>query len=160
MLAYEMAHQLKDLGESVSFLTLFDTSLPDNEKADPTEQELVHQFAHNINCEDLLPAFTGDQLIEKISKEGRIPPGVSLGQMKRFYLEFCNTVTIYSRYKPEPWNGPFLYFRALKRDSELPDWSALIGQLATFVNVDCTHNDFPTEPVVLQILKHIEPLLT
>jgi len=160
MLAYEMAQQLSKLGEAVSFLALFDTSLPDNQKDHTTEQELVRQFAYNINCEDLLPALTGDQLIDKISDAGRIPPGISLAQMKRFYLEFCNTVIIYPRYRPALWNGPFLYFRALKRETAVSDWSTLVEPSATFVNLDCTHNDFPTEPVVFLLLKHIEPLLT
>jgi len=163
MLCYEMAQQLGRAGETVSFLGLMDTSLPDYSKRNPSEKELMHAFAVTFGYEDLWKqpkkAKTREELQQRILAANRLPMGLDFPQFQRFYAVFCNTLSIYGHYMPKPWSGPFTLFRAVQRSSPMPDWSTLVGPQAVYIDLDCTHADLPSEAIAPTLAQHIENLL-
>jgi amino acid adenylation domain-containing protein len=163
MLCYEMAQQLTGAGETVSFLGLMDTSLPDYSKRDPSEKDLMHAFAVTFGYEDLWKnpkkPKSSLELQERIFAANRLPQGLDFPQFQRFYAVFCNTLSIYGHYVPKPWPGPFTLFRALQRSSSMPNWSKLVGRNATYIDLDCTHADLPSDKIAPILASHIEKLL-
>ena len=163
VVAYEMAQQLNRVAEEVAFLGLMDSSLPASMKKDPKEADLLHAFAVTFGFDDLLtkPAKPkgSDEFLERIHSAGRLPQGSELPQFKRFHKVFCNTLRIYPKYDPKPWQGAFVLFRALKRSSPMPDWSALTSANANLIDMDCTHADLPSEEQAPILAAHIENFL-
>ena len=110
-------------------------------------------FAINIGVDDLIdehetPPNPADLLV-RAQNVGRLP-GITTGQFERFHAVFRNSLRIERFYRLEPWSGPFVMFRALRRSGKPedlpPDWSHLVSS-ATNIDMDCTHDDFARERI-------------
>ena len=165
LIAYEMARQLHKAGENVSLLCLLDTSLPEKHTEEYTDDEFMRFFAINIGVDDLIdehetPPNPADLLV-RAQNVGRLP-GITTGQFERFHAVFRNSLRIERFYRLEPWSGPFVMFRALRRSGKPedlpPDWSHLVSS-ATNIDMDCTHDDFARERIAPALARELERLM-
>ena len=167
LLAYEMAQQLKQQGEETSFLCLLDTLLPTGVFEERSDAEMLRAFASNVGLSSLYEESVLPQSLSELFERGRLIrtqfQGIDLPQFERFHAVWCRMVNIYNTYRPAPWSGQMVFFRAIKRISEPEaphEWSAFVDRArTTVVDLDCYHDDYATEWLAPIFAKHLERLL-
>ena len=149
--AYEMARQLVEQGETVEVLALIDTLAPAllAGEADPGGVGMIALFAAGLAWAHGLavPAvdFSGlDEdgaltLVMSLGREaGLLPPSIELAELRRLFDRFrANHYALYT-YKPDPYSGDLLLFRASQRMGEEEEeatrgWGELVtGELRIY----------------------------
>ncbi|HEX3526265.1 MAG TPA: amino acid adenylation domain-containing protein [Thermoanaerobaculia bacterium] len=143
--AYEMARQLAEQGETVEVLALIDTLAPALlvGEADPDGVGMIALFAAGLAWAHGLdvPAvdFTGlDEdgaltLVMSLGREaGLLPPSIELAELRRLFDRFrANHYALYT-YKPDPYPGDLLLFRAsIQMGEEEEEGTRGWGELVT-----------------------------
>jgi thioesterase domain-containing protein len=122
MIAFEMAHRLREAGETVELLTLMDT--PCGEQMPPRrltrEDIVITGFAGRVDltAEELLPLSADDQLsyaFDKARRTGNLPKGFDEANARRLVRVLQNNVAALYAYRPRPYPGRMLFFRAEER---------------------------------------------
>ena len=144
LIAFEMAHQIKERGGEAGFLGLLDTTPPDPRAAVRfTEDSMLTAIAGELGCADLMPLPTLEAIVDTAHAAHRLPPGFTLEHAERIAAVFRNNVARHLEYRPRRWDGPLLLVRALRRSREgdaPPEWSRFCPCVESF-DLDCGHMD-------------------
>ncbi len=159
LIAFEMARQLRAASQEVSFLAMLDTSLPDPDAdLEVSREDLLNATAVELGCPDLVEGVEGiPQLVEIAKQKGRLPVSFNPDQAERIAAVYGNSVRLVNLYRPQPWDAPLVFVRALRRD-DLPDWSQIVPKLKLF-DLDCHHYDLVAEPLAPTIANIIREYL-
>jgi len=165
LLAYEIAQQLNRAGEKVAFLALLDTFCPEPLEREFTEKEMLGLYAINNGLGRIfetkqLPASPAD-LLHRAQAAGLLQ-GLDLSQFQRLYAVWCNMVHLSNAYRPAPWSGPVVLFRAMRKSNPKKlqkDWARLLPPNFPVIDLDCEHDDFAEEWMAPTMAKHFERLL-
>jgi amino acid adenylation domain-containing protein len=149
LLAFEMAQQLRDAGETVGLIAILDTTLPDpRARRVPTPDQVVLDMASAMGIADLvgtrppLPTLAG--LVELARRAGRLPADFQTVHVERMADVFRNTVRTSPDYRMRDWDGHLLLVRASQRPraaGPMVDWSPHVSGELDVVDVDCSHSN-------------------
>jgi amino acid adenylation domain-containing protein len=158
--AYEMAQQLTDMGETISLLAIFD-EMPGShpiehpltrDDVDAAEKERIKDMlaGKGISAE-VLAALAFDQqlelLLQKYKASGNIPSDVALAQCRRFLRVWVTNDEARKRYHYRPFAGRVTLFRSnLSGSNErMSRWQALaLGGLDEY-QFPVAHDQFVDE---------------
>jgi thioesterase domain-containing protein/acyl carrier protein len=148
LIAFEMAQQLRAMGEEVGLLALLDTSLPNPEMERTVSAEtMIIEMANSLGLADMiagadhLPSLA--QLVEEARSAGRLPREFQIVHAERMSNIFRNMLQACPEYCVRPWNGSLLMLRAKDRPEIAgleTDWSAYVAK-QTIIDLDCDHFD-------------------
>jgi phthiocerol/phenolphthiocerol synthesis type-I polyketide synthase E len=132
LVAYELACQLRELGETVAFVGMLDS---------PGEGQMVSQFADDA---EMLAYIAGDKLklsverlrgmdldrqllhvLEQGSGRGHWSEGLNVGQLRRLFEIWKGTARAQFSYRSRPYPGRLWFFRAEVRRAPHPDYPEL-----------------------------------
>jgi thioesterase domain-containing protein len=178
VLAYEMARQLRESGDEVEFLALFDSLAPVRSRGEGQEIEeiddsvLLAGLARDLaglsgRPVTLAPAeLTGldpeaglARVIERVREAGALPVGVTAEQIGRLWRVFRANVRAVRAYTPRPaaGSGPgttlFVTHDNPERDSLGADlgWRKLVGGGLAVRELSGDHYSLLREPVVKEL---------
>ena len=127
MVAFEMAHRLREAGETVELLALMDTPCGEQmPKRPPTGPEIViGVFAGRIELtlEELLPLSPDEQIahaFDKARQAGTLAEDFDEAQARRLVRVLQANVAALLAYQPRPYSGRMTFFRAEQRRPDDP----------------------------------------
>ncbi|MES1211616.1 MAG: thioesterase domain-containing protein, partial [Acidobacteriota bacterium] len=122
MIAFEMAHRLWAAGETVELLTLMDTPCGEQMPLRRLTQEdiVISSFTGRVHLtpEELLQLPADDQLsyaFEKARLSGSLPEGFDEAGARRLVRVLQSNVAALYAYRPLPYPGRMVFFRAEER---------------------------------------------
>ncbi|HYN21283.1 MAG TPA: thioesterase domain-containing protein, partial [Thermoanaerobaculia bacterium] len=171
MVAFEMAHRLGSMGETVELLTLMDT--PCGEQMPPRrltgEDIVIDSFKGRIEltAEELLPLSADEQIsygFEKARKAGKLPEGFNEEGSRRMVRVVQSNVAALYAYRPQPYAGRMIFFRAEERRSIDPPrpeiaWIDLARGGCDVLLVPGNHETMHESPNVLKMAERLRAQL-
>ena len=159
LIAFEMARQLRQDGQEVSPLLLLDTHLPDPglapERMSP--RQLLAALALQLGIEPEKLAAEQERLgdgdaagqlqplLARTHEIGAVPADFRLEDLRRIYGVFLANLRAAAAYRPQPFDGRILLFRA--RDGADPHlWRPLVAGGLEVVDVPGDHYSMLREP--------------
>jgi thioesterase domain-containing protein len=168
VVAFEMALQLRAAGEEVALLALIDATAP------------AESMDHELDDAALLAAFADDlarlsggrleiqpgdlrqrsydealsEVVARIGASGALPPEMGRDEIRRLYEVYRTNLRAMHRYKPGPFAGDLLLFRAAgEQDVADPalGWSRVVSGRLTAVPVAGDHYEIMREPLVAEL---------
>ncbi len=166
--AYEMARQLLAQCETVSLLALLDGSFnpdPPAPSAKPREEELLgweREYLLNKAREEAgIPEEEMRQLdfdgaaaryLAAAQSAGKVPQDITVPQFRRFLRVYSTNVRALQFYRPQPYAGRVILFRASDGDGDerdnSPGWAGLAAGGVESYNFSGPHGAFIYEPGV------------
>ena len=126
VIAFEMAHQLEEMGREVAFLALLDSRVPTDYDRAVINNEvwILHLFARDFGISlielgvsegDIL-ALTADErfsfVFEKAQAAGSLPAEIDEAQIRRLYGVFKATAQAMANYRPSTYRGSMTFVRS------------------------------------------------
>jgi amino acid adenylation domain-containing protein len=168
LLALEMAQQLARSGAEVPLVALINSPFPTRLSFPDAEAGLVARFFSfflppGVSAADYVDSRASDPLASMVTalQSKQILSGdLSVAQIHSSYQAFRAYAFAMHRYRPEPWSGRALFFRAAAANPGRGDWGAEMGAAvsmqdwrATFSqmiveDIDATHFDILAQPHV------------
>ncbi len=142
VIAFEIARQLRQQGETVALLALLDTRLPQAGAAEPDQFELMLSFALEFGLEPQALTELGDKLetqpadqwlaatLEYLRQAGIVTYDIDPGTMQRRFQVFAANLRALHSYTPQAYDGRVTLISAQDRlggaatDSD-PGWDTL-----------------------------------
>ena len=124
LIAYEMAQQLNLIGEEVTLLCMIDTPYPGDLPVSLEKEEdiLVYLFFSQQHLENKLELEQFRQLDIDTKKKYLIQQAknnqIEIEKLSTFIRIFQSNVKAMNSYKPQPYDGKVIYFRAQERRKE------------------------------------------
>jgi amino acid adenylation domain-containing protein len=167
MVAFEMAHRLRTAGETVELLTLMDT--PCGEQMPPrrlTNEDIVlagFEGRVGLTLEELLPLSPDEQIshaFDRARRAGALPEGFDEGSNRRRIRVLQRNVAALYAYRPQPYDGRMLFFRAQERrpaDPPRPEiaWIDLARGGCDVLLVPGNHETMHEPPHVLSMAERL-----
>jgi len=161
VVAFEMARQLSDSGESPSFLGLIDTFIPNGVLPEHDAEYMARFFSKGVSIEELRQLSQGDLMDafkEKVTRSGILPPNADSNQAQRCFNIIKHNINVTEYYKPKPYQGTINFFLAegsrpskSRRDSSL-GWRQLANGGLKVYRVPCNHHSVVRIPQCVQSL--------
>ncbi len=159
IVAYEMARQLRQIGEDVDLLVIFDVSNP---SAPPRQRTLRQWCAHHA------ASLRGRPLTEKLRylakrAAGKLLANCRLGSVAGETSSLDSAMHLARRYRPEPYDGRVLLFVARNKPGRLEfaddlGWRRVVPALdIRYSSAD--HLSLLKEPYVAEIASHLSEAL-
>jgi thioesterase domain-containing protein len=168
VIAYEMAHQLREAGEAVELVAMIDSYVP--ETVPDTEPNLDRALAVGLFAQDLMGVSLADldvdtaelatlepeaalaKVLEAAARTGALPPGVEAANATALFQVFEANLEAARRYHPPAMAQRVLRIQAedLADDTGTGDggWTALVGDRLESHRLPGTHYTLLREPVV------------
>ncbi|MBZ4377524.1 amino acid adenylation domain-containing protein, partial [Corallococcus sp. AS-1-6] len=164
VIAYEMAHQLREAGEVVELVAMIDSYVP--QAVPDSEPDLDRALAVGLFAQDLMGVSLADldvdtaelepeamltKVLESAARSGALPSGVdamALFQVFEANLEAAR------RYHPPAMEQRVLRIHAEERDETRPidgGWAALVGERLESHELPGTHHTLLRVPVVQSV---------
>ncbi len=180
VIAYEMAHQLRQAGEQVALLALFDSYTPSAAGLDDvrglSEAELLRWFLedqggwlsqHNPEMAQTLKGLSPDQriahLLTELQSTGHVPPHISPDKLDRYLRVLNGNLQAFHRYQPKPYDGRVVFVRSADGTGDgqdpLPDWMRLTKSLQV-IRVPGFHGTMLSRPHVREAAAQLKRILT
>lgn len=175
VVAFEMAHQLRQRGKQVAFLGLFDTPMGSDLPMETNNKLSVIEYFASLFAERdyLLQAMQNianveqksDWLFEQLKQGKELPDSMDIYYWRRLINVFVANINALLTYKPAPYPGRLVYFRAQERrleyDPQYPElpWLDLSDGGVTVHVVPGDHQSMFVEPHVNQLLAKLIPYL-
>jgi thioesterase domain-containing protein/acyl carrier protein len=132
MVAFELAHRLRAAGEEVALLALMDTPCGEQMPRRPQEPAdftalIFAGVGLPLTYEELRPLDPEAQLVHALEKAramGAVGPDFDLGEARRLLAVLEANVEALYGYRPRPYPGPVVLYRAAERrnqDSARPE---------------------------------------
>jgi thioesterase domain-containing protein len=170
IIAYEMARQLQQQGQSVSVLALLDQGpiLPFAKPVDDAEQ-LVNTFGQHISLSvQKLRQMTADEQVayawEKARKARWLYPDVTLEQFRHFVKMLRTHTEAWRNYEIGSYAGRVTLFRATERSEHTPHepdfgWGAYALDGVTIIDVPGDHLGMMHEPYISVLADRLQKCL-
>ncbi|MDF2998275.1 MAG: dhbF [Xanthobacteraceae bacterium] len=158
VVAYEMAHRLRQAGEEIGLLAFMDTPTPyGREEPDLTFDEVMRILAADLETIERkfeLPGkrrvsnqtVTIEQVIATAQRMGVAPPEYSVSEAKRKIAVYANCVHLFRRYDPPSSDVPILLFRATRQKGLEYRWRDYTRAAISTRKVRCNHVQMGFEP--------------
>lgn len=158
VIAYEMAHRLRQAGEEIGLLAFMDTPTPyGREEPDLSFDEVMRILAADLETIERkfeLPGkrrvsdrtVTIEQVIATAQRMGVAPPEYSVPEAKRKIAVYANCVHLFRRYDPPASDVPILLFRATRQKGMEYLWRAYTSGAISIRKVRCNHVQMGFEP--------------
>ncbi|RKG93727.1 non-ribosomal peptide synthetase, partial [Corallococcus carmarthensis] len=168
VIAYEMAHQLREAGEAVELVAMIDSYVP--QTVPDTEPNLDRTLAVGMFAQDLMGVSLADldvdtaelatlepeaalaKVLESAARTGTLPPGVEAANATALFQVFEANLEAARRYHPPAMDQRVLRIQAdeLVDDTGTGDggWTALVGDRLESHRLPGTHYTLLREPVV------------
>jgi thioesterase domain-containing protein len=179
VVAYEMARQLRELGQEIAFLALLDSPAPVRPLEEFDDVELIAGLAADLALpisEEDLRQLEPDRRLLHLLEQGRqqrlVPPDYDLAQARRLLHIYQTNVRALRNYQPQPYAGRITLFRASESatggfdDAQPSDlhrtlgWSALSTHSVDVHEVPGDHISITTEPHVQSLAAKLKHSLT
>jgi thioesterase domain-containing protein len=168
IVAYEMARQLREAGETIDLLALIDARAPAPRQGDPGADDLalLVAFAQNLGLPlDQLPLTVADvqrlspderlaRLVEQALRFRLLPPDVGVEQLGHLFHVFAAHVRALERYTPRPYDGRLTLYRAARGELNGHDalgWKSLALKGVAVREIPGTHFTVLREPHVAEL---------
>jgi thioesterase domain-containing protein len=169
VIAYEMARQLREQGESTELLVLFDTYTPAAAGLDHvrgmSESELLAWFLedqtgwvtqHNPEMARTLATLSPDEriahLLAELQSTGHVPPHIGPDKIDRYLRVLNGNLQAFHRYQMKPYDGAVLFVRSTGGTGDdrdpLPDWTNLCTGRFDVIRVPGFHGTMLSQPHV------------
>lgn len=171
VIAYEMAHRLRQAGEEIGMLAFMDTPTPyGREEPDLTFDEVMRILAADLETIERkfeLPGkrrvsdrtVTIEQVIATAQRMGVAPPEYSVAEATRKIAVYANCVHLFRRYDPPRSDMPILLFRATRQKGMEYRWSAFTSGPISVRKVRCNHVQMGFEPYTHALASHLLAVL-
>ncbi|WP_233597088.1 non-ribosomal peptide synthase/polyketide synthase [Corallococcus sp. CA041A] len=153
VIAYEMAYQLREAGESVELVAMIDSYVP--ETVPDSEPDLDRTLAVALFAQDLmgvsLTDLDVDTVLESAALAEALPPGMDATAL---FQVFEANLEAARRYHPPAMDQRVLRIHAEERDeTRTPDggWGALVGEQLESHELPGTHHTLLREPTVQSV---------
>ncbi|RKG75011.1 non-ribosomal peptide synthetase, partial [Corallococcus exercitus] len=168
VIAYEMAHQLREAGEAVELVAMIDSYVP--QTVPDSEPNLDRTLAVGLFAQDLMGVSLADldvdtaelatlepeaalaRVLESAARTGALPPGVDAASSTAFFQVFEANLEAARRYHPPAMEQRVLRIQAdeLVDDTGTGDggWTALVGDRLESHRLPGTHYTLLREPGV------------
>ncbi len=172
VIAFEMARQIKERGEEVALLTLFDAGLPSqSELSGPKvdDAQLLHLILNEMLGDavwlsmDYLRTLDLDEqlkyVMELARKANKMVPDYRLNQARALFNIFKNNASLVRQYGPRPYPGRIVLFRPAEADNDTNPargWDRLAEGGVETHTVDGTHQRMMSEPYVAALAEQLE----
>jgi amino acid adenylation domain-containing protein len=179
VIAYEMARQMRELGEEIALLALLDSPAPVRPLEESDEVKLLAGLAADLALpisEEHLRQLEPDERLLHLLEQGRqqrlVPLDYDLAQARRLLHIYQTNVRALSNYHPQPSAVRITLFRATESgadgfDDEQPSnlqqtlgWSALSTHPVDVHEVPGDHISMTTEPHVQSLAAKLKRSLT
>jgi len=145
VVAYEMARRLRERGDEVALVALFDAyaPAPPREEPEPTRLDEVLLFARDLmgaslatldldvsTLAGLAPDAVLERLLEAGHASGALPRGTDLARLQALFQVFAAHHAAVLRYTPPPLRERVVLFAASESEDGSADdrgWAALVG---------------------------------
>jgi phthiocerol/phenolphthiocerol synthesis type-I polyketide synthase E len=124
LVAYEMAQQIVEAGEEVDLLALLDTAAPSAMPRHPEgDAEILDYLLRGrlpVTLEELSKLSPDEQLslvLTQARETGALPPDLDLDGARRLVAMVRSHLTALFGYRPRPYPGKVLFFRAGERQA-------------------------------------------
>ncbi|PSF38570.1 non-ribosomal peptide synthetase, partial [Aphanothece hegewaldii CCALA 016] len=164
LVAYEIAQQLQKQGETVSFLGLIDTHIPDDEPLNLEHPLNLLADLFNIERPEIEPEYVNlsqeEQLIyafEIAQKTNLIPDDFDLEQAQYLWQVYQKNVMALNAYKPQSYTGQITLFQATENtlaqeiQNNLEKWSELTTNEINNYLLSGTHYTIVRPPFVADL---------
>ncbi|MCB1037177.1 MAG: alpha/beta fold hydrolase, partial [Acidobacteria bacterium] len=172
--ALEMAQQLRDAGDEVAGLVLLDT-FADHQLEELLREEnqlsLLATFARDLGLSpegfelpeeaargELAPGELLEAVRRQAGQSGILPPEISLDHAERLFEVFKANVQAVAAYRPEPYDGALLVFRAEQGSTSAGDalgWDRLSRGTIAVQEVPGDHFTMVVEPHVQELARRL-----
>ncbi|NOK20440.1 non-ribosomal peptide synthetase, partial [Corallococcus carmarthensis] len=164
VIAYEMAHQLREAGETVELVAMIDSYVP--ETVPDTEPNLDRTLAVGLFAQDLMGVSLADldvdtaelatlepeaalaKVLEASARTGALPPGVDAANATALFQVFEANLEAARRYHPPAMDQRVLRIQADDTGTGDGGWTALVGDRLESHRLPGTHYTLLREPVV------------
>lgn len=156
VIAFEMAQQLRKTGHDIALLAMIDTLTPKAATSKPAPLKklwLMRKWSLDFAVQkfkernsDTTHETSHALSLEKLSRGEWLTP-----ELVEPYL-FRHVVTVQGRYKPTPYHGPMVLFKALNATTQYLNagkcmgWDAHIDGQIKLISIPGTHNSMMEEP--------------
>jgi len=178
VIAFEMAHQLQQVGESISMLALMDSRAPilENVPDDGDDATLLSWFARDLAIPynrtlsippEELRALNPEEMFEHVlvrAKSIQVIPEDAESEMLRRYFEvyIANGIALQT-YFPKPIEKmPIKLFRAVDETDDYGPalgWEKLCSHDLKIIDVPGNHNSIMYEPHIQEVAKELRKCL-
>lgn len=167
IVAYEMALQLRAIGEEITLLSLFDARVPsaDQTLIQKDESSLLINFVHdlgftksqiNVSFDELLKLKPEEQLsclFNEARTAGLIPANTEFRQIRRLFQTFKVNAQAMCRYVPQSYAGRVCLFKAFEQpilaaSDYSMGWNSIIVEGLEIYDVPGNHYTILREPQV------------
>jgi FkbH-like protein len=171
VIAYEMAHRLRQAGEGIGLLAFMDTPTPyGRDEPDLSFDEVMRILAADLETIERkfeLPGkrrvsdrtVTIEQVIATAQRMGVAPPEYSVPEAKRKIAVYANCVHLFRRYDPPSSDVPILLFRATRQKGMEYRWRAYTSGAISIRNVRCNHVQMGFEPYTRTLARDLLAVL-
>jgi amino acid adenylation domain-containing protein/FkbM family methyltransferase len=179
VIAYEMARQLVEQGQTVGLLALFDTGLPPsaevrNARLKLDDADMLYLIMSEMLSETIelspetLRLLGPDEqlqfIMEQARKANKMVPDYQLQQARRHFEVFKNSVNAVSDYQAHPYTGRIVVFRSSQATGEAPPdlargWDRLAQAGVEVHIVPGTHQQMLSEPHVAVLTQYLTTLI-
>jgi amino acid adenylation domain-containing protein len=176
MIAFEMARQLRESGEEVALLAMFDSAAParDEEIEAVDDATLMSWFARDLAVPvgktltvpaEVLRTLPGEEMFDEVLRRakaaGVIAQDAPVAQLQRAFQVYLANGLALRDFQPGIYDGPVHYFRAAEEPGEDPAirWQAFTTQPIRSARVPGTHNTMLYEPHVRTLADALTALL-
>jgi amino acid adenylation domain-containing protein len=172
-IAYEMARQALDCGESVALVAAIDTAAPGAYRQNLEPAALLAWFARDLaaisgrpmslRTEGELARFDFDELY-RVAAEAGIFADVTRAEVSRIYEIFCANAEALAAYDPLPCDVPMLLVRGTSsrvtsRDAEF-GWRRIVGSGLSVVELAGDHYTLVQAPQVQVVAAELDKRLS
>jgi amino acid adenylation domain-containing protein len=173
VIAFEMAHQLRQQGQEVALLALFDSYAP---TIRPQIRSLVEQFGRELEgafdkrrCIDytrLQDLAVSEQLIQLYTQAmlaDLLPPDLELEQLQRMFAIYTRNVEALRQYRPSCYAGRLTLFPLRSPQNAGVDadlgWQALTRQEVDIHPLSGEHYTMLRKPHLERLVEQLRPCL-
>ena len=166
---YEMAQQLKDAGETVDLVIMFDTMHPQSEQAPNRitgRLKNLHRLHPSIARETIRRVLHRVPILKKIIPSHRAPDYVETDLEKAGWRVYDAFGIAAKAYHPEPYDGQVVIVRARRTNLRYLNLGPSLGWEKHLIKpyipmeVDATHATVFDEPAVSDMAMKVRLLLT
>jgi thioesterase domain-containing protein/acyl carrier protein len=122
VVAFEMARQLREQGQSISLLAMIDSKAPSDELPKMDELAILYEFAFALGLPSNQLDFSTDEL-EQLPLEEQLgylalngnnkeQPGIGIAEFRRIFNVIKTNIKAVYHYTPKKFDGQILYFEA------------------------------------------------
>jgi amino acid adenylation domain-containing protein len=172
IIAFEMAHQLRERGHSVGLVAMLDTHVPHDGGRRPLHDDLVTMFVDDLirtlgkqpPALDVAPASMGPEqrlalMASRLDRAGLLPPGVQQAQLQHRLDVFISNVRAFWLYRPRRYPGRINLVHAERSGDLAARWRPYAAGGVASVTVPGDHFSILRPPSVQMVAEALRQSL-